>query len=148
MGTAHLEVVQSSLQALILHDVEVRLLAQRARLLISPHGPDTDQAEAVAATADDQRRAENLQADGAFDLELFRRRMEKFELTALGCPLALSFQRHHFAVEGYFVPRSRRTLSRILGGRNARHIEMGGQERAAALQAGNSTGKEVTNSKE
>ena len=90
VGTAHLELVEGSLQALVCHGRETWLVAQRAWLSISLDTLDARFTEAVPATADDVRLAEDQQTDRTFALELLRRRLDKLTLV----PSLLFFSWH------------------------------------------------------
>ena len=82
MGTVDAEFVQRSLEALVGHGSESRLVTQRTRLAIFSDTLDARLAIAVSATDDEVRLAKDLEADGALALELFRRRFYELALVS------------------------------------------------------------------
>ena len=83
MGAVDAEFAQRSLEALVGHGSEARLVTQRTWLAIFPDTLDARLAIAVSATADEVRLAKFLEADGALILKNLRRRLDELTLVPI-----------------------------------------------------------------
>ena len=82
VGATNVEVVYGSLQTLVVHDGETSPLAHRARVRFTQNASDAALAEAVPTAANDERLAQDFEANGALDLKLFRWRLYEFAFVA------------------------------------------------------------------
>ena len=76
MGAVDAKLVQRSLEALVGHGSEARLVTQRTWLASFPDALDARLAIVVSATVDEARLAKDLEADGALALKMLRRRLD------------------------------------------------------------------------